>query len=92
MTAAAEGIALKTLEVRVSSRSDTRGLLGMKDADGEPVYAGPCDMQLLVRISAHAVSPERLRALVEDSQRTSPMLSALQDAVPVALRIEIDTD
>jgi uncharacterized OsmC-like protein len=29
MAAAAEGIELATLEVRASSRSDTRGLLGM---------------------------------------------------------------
>jgi uncharacterized OsmC-like protein len=92
MAAASAGIELAALEVQASSRSDTRGLLGMADADGAPVYPGPHDMQMLVRISAHAVSPERLRALVEDSQRASPMLSALQDAVPVALRIEIDTD
>lgn len=90
MGAAAEGIALATLEVLASSRSDTRGLLGMPDADGETVGAGPCDVQLLVRISAHGVSPERLRALVEDSHRCSPVSCAVQEAVPVALRIEID--
>jgi uncharacterized OsmC-like protein len=90
MAAVSGGIELDALEVRASSRSDTRGLLSMADADGTPVYPGPHDMQMLVRISAHGVSPERLRALVEDSQRSSPVLSALQDAVPVALRIEVD--
>ena len=90
MGAAAEGIELATLEVLASSRSDTRGLLGMADAEGELVYAGPQDVQLLVRISAHGVSSERLRALVEDSHHYSPVPNALQNAVPVALRIDVD--
>jgi uncharacterized OsmC-like protein len=90
VAAAAEGIELKTLEVVASSRSDTRGLLGMADAEGEPVPAGPRDVQLLVRICAHGVSPERVRALVEDSHRCSPVSCAMQEAVPVALRIEVD--
>jgi len=34
LTAAAQGIDLAALEVRVSSRSDTRGLLGMADERG----------------------------------------------------------
>lgn len=88
MAAAAQGIELETLELRASSRSDTRGLLGIADADGEPVSAGPRDMQVLVRISARGVSAQRLRALVEESYRCSPLACALQDAVPVALRIE----
>jgi uncharacterized OsmC-like protein len=92
MTAAAEGITLETLEVRASSRSDTRGLLGMRQADGEPVYAGPRDMRLLVRIGAREVSPQRLHALVERSYHCSPMACALQGAVPVDLRIEADAD
>jgi len=40
MGAAADGIELTALEVVASSRSDTRGLLGMSDADGGPVHAG----------------------------------------------------
>lgn len=48
LAAAAEGIALATLEVRAASRSDTRSLLGLADVDGVPVYGGPCDMQLVV--------------------------------------------
>ena len=90
MGAAAEGIELATLEVLASSRSDTRGLLGITDAEGEPVYAGPQDVQLHVRISARGVSPERLRTLVEDGCRCSPVPNALQNAVPVALRIDVD--
>ena len=48
LAAAAEDIALATLEVRAASRSDTRSLLGLADVDGVPVYGGPCDMQLVV--------------------------------------------
>jgi uncharacterized OsmC-like protein len=88
MGAAAEGIELTTLEVLASSKSDTRGLLGMADADGQPVDAGPCDVQLLVRISAHGIEPARLRALVEASYRCSPIPNAVANAVPVDLRID----
>lgn len=89
MAAATEGIELQTLEVLASSVSGARGLVALADAEGEPVRAGPRDVQLLVRISAHGVSPQRLRALVEDGYRCSPVSSAIRDAVPVALRIEL---
>ena len=88
MRAANAGIELSALEVRASSRSDLRGLLGMKDATGEAVCAGPCDVQLAVRIEAHGIAPEQLRNLVEESHRCSPMPTALRNALPVALRID----
>jgi len=53
--------------------------------------AGPSEIHLRVRISAAGVSAERLRLLVEDSNRCSPVSAAARDAVPVALRIEVDT-
>lgn len=89
MGAAAERIELAQLEVRVDSHSDARGMLDVAEADGTPVNAGPLDMQLWVRISAPGVAPERLRTLVEESHRCSPMSSAIQLAVPVTLRIEV---
>jgi organic hydroperoxide reductase OsmC/OhrA len=92
MRAASAGIELAELEVRASSRSDLRGLLGMKDATGEAVRAGPCDVQLVVRIKAHGIPPEQLSNLVEESHRCSPMPSALRNAVPVALRIDTDVE
>lgn len=92
MAAAAEEIELTSLEVRASSRSDLRGLLGMAGADGEAVYAGPSDMQMHVRISARGASAERLRTLVEESYRSSPVACAVKDAVPVALHIDVDVD
>jgi uncharacterized OsmC-like protein len=91
MGAAAAGIELTRLEVSASSRSDTRGLFGLADVSGEPVGAGPRDVQLVVRISALGVSAQRLRTLVEDCNRCSPVSAALRDAVPLALQIEVDT-
>jgi uncharacterized OsmC-like protein len=90
MGAAAEGIVLASLDVEVRSRSDTRGLLGMAGHDGATVPAGPADMQLLVKIGAPGVSPQRLRALVQDCQRCSPVSGALQAAVPLDLHVEVD--
>ncbi len=88
MAAAARGIQLSVLEVKASSRSDTRGLLGMSGADGQPVYAGPGDVALTVRIAAEGVSPERLRQLVEDGVHCSPIPSAGRRTTPLSLHIE----
>lgn len=90
MDAATEGIDLATLEVKVTSRSDLRGMLGMVDSTGVPVGAGPNEIQIHVRISAVGVSAERLRLLVDDSNRCSPISAAARDAVPIALRIEVN--
>ena len=90
MAAAAQGMRLRALEVRAGSRSDSRGLLGMADADGLPVYGGPGDMQLQVRIAAEAATPEQLRALVRDAVGRSPVPSAVQSATPLALQIDVD--
>ena len=63
MGAAAKGIELSSLEVLATSKSDIRGLLGMADAEGEPVPAGPRDVQLVVRDLLHiGVDPARLRS------------------------------
>jgi uncharacterized OsmC-like protein len=90
LDAATEGIDLAALEVLVASRSDLRGLFGMADSTGVPVGAGPNEIQIQVRISAAGVSAERLRLLVEDSNRCSPVSAAAREAVPVALRIEVN--
>lgn len=90
MVATAEGVDLTSLEVKVTSRSDSRGLFGLADADGQPVYAGPGDVQLAVRIAADGVPPERLRALVQAAVGRSPIPSALQAATPLALHIHTE--
>jgi uncharacterized OsmC-like protein len=89
MTAAAEEIELTSLEVLARSRSDARALLGMTDTDGKSVPAGPRDLQLQVRISAPGIAPARLRALVEEGCRRSPIPNAVVNAVPMALHIDV---
>ncbi|MBX9962594.1 MAG: OsmC family protein [Burkholderiales bacterium] len=89
MGAAVEGIELKSLELQATSRTDTRGLLGIAEADGSRVDAGLRDIELVVRIAAPGVPPERLRALVEEAQRCSPVACALEAEVPIAMRIEV---
>lgn len=89
LAAAAEGIALAALDVRVGSRSDVRGLLGMRDEAGQPVEAGPADLHLQVLIDAPGVAPARLRALVEGAVRCSPVPCLVQQATPLALRLDI---
>ena len=90
LAAAADGIALTALEVRVTSRSDTRGMLGMAGADGAVVDAGPFDMQLLVRIAAHGVAAAQLRELVERRCSCSPISHAVMHATPLAVQIEVE--
>jgi hypothetical protein len=90
MAAAVAGIELTELEVVATSQSDARGLLGMADADGQPVPAGPRDLQLHVNITAtDGTSAERLRSLVEQSHGCSPVSCAVQDATAIELLIEV---
>ncbi len=89
MSAAAAGIELTTLELRATSRSDTRGILGMTEADGAPIGAGPQDLRLHVTIAARGVPAEKLRELVEESHRCSPVPCAIQEQTPIELLIEV---
>jgi uncharacterized OsmC-like protein len=89
MAAAMAGVELTQLEVEARSQSDTRGLLGMKTAGGSLVGAGPIEMRLSVRIGAPGVSADRLRALVDDGNRHSPLGAAAAYGVPVRLELEI---
>jgi uncharacterized OsmC-like protein len=90
MEAAAAGISIARLQVLARSTSDARGLLGMMDAGGNQISPAPHDVHLEVRISAPNVRRERLRALVEESFRCSPLSAALERAVPVGLHIDLD--
>lgn len=87
LAAANEGIELTALEVYVGSRSDVRGLLGMSEPNGEPVYAGPFDVELRVTIAANGSSPEALKTLVECCLSHSPVPSALKAVTPFSLRV-----
>jgi uncharacterized OsmC-like protein len=89
MQAAATGISLTRLEVRATSTSDARGLLGMMGAGDEPATPAPSAVQLEVTLSAPDVEREQLQAMVELSFRCSPVSAAVETAVPVSLRIDI---
>jgi len=91
MHAAAAGIELSALEVRASSKSDTRALLGLHEVDGAPVHPAPCDVQLAIRIAAPGIAPGRLRTLVTQACGRSPIPSAVQTALPVDLHIDVGT-
>jgi hypothetical protein len=88
--AAAQGIELTRLEVIARSTSDMRGLLGMADALGERVSAGPRELRLEVRVGASGAAQVQLQAIIGHSCRCSPVTAALESAVPVAVHIEID--
>lgn len=87
--AASEGVALTALEVDASSRSDTRGLLGMPGPDGQTVFAGPFDVVLRVTIAASALPPADVKALVEKCLGHSPVPSALKTATPFTLHVNV---
>ncbi len=89
MVAAVRGVELDLLEVTAASRSDVRGLLGMAEAGGARVYPGPHHLTLSVRIAAQGVSTDALRALVANTERKAPVLTAVRDAMTVGLSIEV---
>jgi organic hydroperoxide reductase OsmC/OhrA len=89
MAAASAGIALDALQVSASSRSDTRGLLGMPGDDGQPVPAGPAEVVLLVRVAAAGVPAGRLRDMVEEACRSAPVQQALARATPLTVEVEV---
>ena len=89
LLAVTEGIDLSALEIRASSRSDARGMLGIAEVDGKPVSAGPGDVQLHVQIAAQGVSAARLRALVETGIQRSPIPTAVSRATPLGLHIDV---
>lgn len=91
LAAASEGIELTALEVIVASRSDARGLLGMSEPSGEPVYAGPFDVELRVSLAANGATPIALKTLVERCLCHSPVPSALITATPFTLHINIES-
>jgi uncharacterized OsmC-like protein len=91
MEAAEREMLITRLEVVASSESDVRGLFGMSDDAGERILPAPRDVRLQVRVAATNVSAKVLETMVEDSYRCSPVSAALESAVPIELRIEVDS-
>lgn len=77
MIAASHGLVLEQLEVSVSSRSDTRGFLGMRDEGGQMFNPGPEAIHMDIRIAAAGADAAQLRALVDESLLRSPMQNAM---------------
>jgi len=89
LAAAAEQIELSSLEVRASSRSDTRALIGLAGPDGQDVPPEPSDLRLDVRIAAEGQTLDSLRQLVERAVRRSPIPSAATHALPLAVVVSL---
>ena len=89
LASAKAGVALERLEVDVASRSDARALFGMTDETGAPVFPGLRDLQMTVRIGARGAAPDELRGLVDAARTISPVQAAIEQAAPVAVRVEV---
>ncbi|KQY90595.1 OsmC family protein [Pelomonas sp. Root1444] len=89
MNAATQGVELQALDAWVSSRSDTRGLLGLAGDNGQAVDAAPVEMTLHIRIAAAGLTQAQTRGLVEQSCLRSPVPAALRQPVPLQLDIEV---
>lgn len=83
--AAQLGIELSTLEVRVESVSDDRGMLGMDDS--KP--AGPLNMKVFIRIGAQGVSSKKLHEIVEWAEKHSPVGEPLTRVMPTEYAVEV---
>ncbi|GAB3509892.1 OsmC family protein [Pseudoxanthomonas daejeonensis] len=92
MVAASQGIELEQLDVHVGSRSDARGLLGMRDGAGDPVPPGAIGFTINVRIRASAVDDARLRALVDEGLRRSPMQDAMLRHPPLDVQVQVGAE
>lgn len=85
LRAAQLGIELTTLEVRVDSVSDDRGMLGMDDS--KP--AGPLNMKISIRIGAEGISAEKLHEIVAWAEKHSPVGDSLTRAMPTEYAVEV---
>lgn len=84
MRAARLGIALTTLEVRVESESDNRGILGLD----EKISAGLGAMRSRVTIAGDAAA-DSLRELVRWGEAHSPVGCTVRDALSCSLEIDV---
>jgi uncharacterized OsmC-like protein len=82
MRAAMQGIELETLEVKVESESDARGLVGIPDA---PTAFG--NLRMSVRIGAVSVDAARLRELAAWGGAHSPVSCTLRAKPSVDIEV-----
>jgi hypothetical protein len=84
MRAAMLGIAITTLEVKVESESDARGLVGIPDAP-----TALCNLRMSVRIGADGIDTAHLRELAVWGEAHSPVSCTLRGQPSVAVDIEV---
>jgi uncharacterized OsmC-like protein len=84
MRAAMQGIAITTLEVKVESESDARGLVGIPD-----VPTGLGNLRMSVRIGADGVDAAQLRELAAWGEANSPVSCTLRAQPSIAVDIEV---
>jgi uncharacterized OsmC-like protein len=84
MRAARRGISLATLEVTVTSESDSRGLLGLD----EKVSAGLQGMRIHVKVSAPGAGAREVEELVRWACAHSPVGCANLGAAQVEVQVE----
>ncbi|MBE7419513.1 MAG: OsmC family protein [Ideonella sp.] len=80
--AAAQGIPIEALEFDLEGDIDLHGFLGLSDQ----VRPGFRDIRLTYRVRSDAPR-EKLQALCDYVQRTSPVLDIIRNAVPVAVEL-----
>jgi uncharacterized OsmC-like protein len=85
MRAAHLGITLTHLEVTVKSESDDWGILGVGDAKGEKVDAGPQSTSVKVTLAAEAGTD--IEALVSWAVDHCPVTDAVRRAVPMTIEV-----
>jgi uncharacterized OsmC-like protein len=81
--AAAQGITVEDLEFDLEGDIDLHGFLGLSDTV-RPGYQG---IRLTYRVNSDAPR-EKLEALCEYVQKTSPMLDIIRNPVPVSITLE----
>jgi uncharacterized OsmC-like protein len=84
MRAALLGIALKTLEVKVESESDARGLVGIPD-----VSTALGGLRMSIRIGADGIDEATLRELAAWGEAHSPVSCTLRDRPAVAFDVTV---
>jgi len=83
--AAQVGVTLTSLEVSVTSESDTRGLIGADDR----VSAGLAGLRTHVKIGAEGATPDPLQEIVRWGDAHSAVGCTIRDAPANAVEIEI---
>lgn len=81
--AAAQGIKVEELEMNLEGELDLHGFLGLS----ENVRPGYENIQLTYNVKADA-SEEKIKELCGYTQKTSPVLDIIRNAVPVSVKME----